>query len=55
MIFDPAWRTVVWQASEFPNAAAWTGAPPPDSFLTYGTPLAEEREAVPAAEPLVQA
>jgi catechol 2,3-dioxygenase len=55
MIFDPAWRTVVWQASEFPNAAAWTGAPPPDSFLTYGTPLAEERVAVPAAEPLVQA
>ena len=55
MIFDPAWRTVVWKASEFPDAAAWTGSPPPDSFLTYGTPLAEEREAVPAAEPLVQA
>jgi catechol 2,3-dioxygenase len=55
MIFDPAWRTVVWKASEFPDAAAWTGSPPPDSFLTYGTPLVEEREATPAAEPLVRA
>jgi catechol 2,3 dioxygenase len=55
MIFDPAWRTVIWKASEFPTAAAWTGSPPPDSFLNYGTPLAEERAAVPATEVLVQA
>ena len=41
MIFDPAWRTVVWQASEIGTAVAWTGAPVPDSFWDYGTPPAE--------------
>ncbi len=55
MIFDPAWRTVVWKGSEFPNAAVWIGLPPPDSFFTYGTPAAEERAATPAAEPVVHA
>jgi catechol 2,3 dioxygenase len=40
MIFDPTWRTVVWNASEFPNAAAWTGSPPPDSFLCLRHPIA---------------
>ena len=55
MIFDPAWRTVVWKASEFPDAAAWVGSPPPESFRSYGTPPAEERAAIATAEPLVQA
>jgi catechol 2,3-dioxygenase len=55
MIFDPAWRTVVWKSSEFPDAAAWTGSPPPDTFFTYGTPPDEERATVSAAELLVQA
>jgi catechol 2,3-dioxygenase len=55
MIFDPAWRTVVWKASEFPDAAAWVGSPPPESFRNYGTPPAEERAAIATAEPLVQA
>jgi catechol 2,3-dioxygenase len=55
MIFDPAWRTVVWKASEFPDAAAWVGSPPPESFRNYGTPSAEEPAAHPAAEPLVEA
>jgi catechol 2,3-dioxygenase len=41
MIFDPAWRTVVWHASEIAAAVAWTGAPVPDSFWVYGTPPAE--------------
>jgi catechol 2,3-dioxygenase len=54
MIFDPAWRTVVWNASELPTAAVWTGSPPPDSFFTYGTPLAEEGSVIPVAEPLMQ-
>jgi catechol 2,3-dioxygenase len=40
LIFDPAWQTVVWQASELAVAAAWTGPPMPDSFWTYGTPPA---------------
>jgi catechol 2,3-dioxygenase len=54
MIFDPAWRPVVWKASEFPDAAVWTGSPLPDSFFTYGTPVAEERAAIPTAEPVMQ-
>jgi catechol 2,3-dioxygenase len=32
LIFDPAWRPVVWKASEIAAAVAWTGAAPPDSF-----------------------
>jgi catechol 2,3-dioxygenase len=39
MIFDPAWRTVVWKGSEVAEAAAvWTGSPLPDSFWLHGTP-----------------
>jgi catechol 2,3-dioxygenase len=38
MIFDPTWRTVVWQAPEIATAVAWTGAAVPDSFWHYGTP-----------------
>jgi catechol 2,3-dioxygenase len=55
MIFDPAWRTVVWKGSELPDAAVWTGSPLPDSFFTYGTPSAEERATIPAAELVMQA
>ena len=41
MIFDPAWRTVVWKGSEVPTVGAvWTGSPLPDSFWNYGTPVA---------------
>ncbi|WP_146592429.1 VOC family protein [Puniceibacterium confluentis] len=38
MIFDPAWRTVVWGANDLDVAAAWTGAPMPPSFWEIGTP-----------------
>lgn len=38
MIFDPAWRTVVWSASDLDVAAAWTGAAMPPSFWEIGTP-----------------
>ena len=38
MIFDPAWRTVVWDASEIATAVSWAGSPVPDSFWVYGTP-----------------
>ena len=41
MIFDPAWRTVVWDASEIATAVTWAGSPVPDSFWVYGTPPAE--------------
>ncbi len=41
MIFDPAWKTVVWKGSEVPDVAAiWTGSPLPESFWNYGTPPA---------------
>jgi catechol 2,3 dioxygenase len=45
MIFDPAWKTVVWKGSELDVGAAWTGTPMPDSFWSYGTPLVAERPA----------
>jgi catechol 2,3-dioxygenase len=47
MIFDPAWKTVVWKGSELDVGAAWTGTPMPDSFWSYGTPLAAEPPANP--------
>ena len=43
MIFDPAWRTVVWDASEIATAVAWAGSPVPDSFWVYGTPATSRR------------
>ena len=50
MIFDPAWKTVVWKGSEIPTVGAiWTGSPLPDSFWNYGTPLADEQPATPKA------
>ena len=50
MIFDPAWKTVVWKGSEVANVGVvWAGSPMPDSFWSYGTPLAEERPATPKA------
>ena len=38
MVFDPSWRTVVWDDSELAAAVVWTGASVPDSFWVYGTP-----------------
>ncbi len=38
MIFDPAWRTVVWSVADIDVAAAWTGAAMPPSFWEIGTP-----------------
>jgi catechol 2,3-dioxygenase len=38
MNFDPAWKTVDWQASEIAHAAAWGCPPMPDSFWNYATP-----------------
>ncbi|PAQ04689.1 catechol 2,3-dioxygenase [Mesorhizobium temperatum] len=39
MIFDPAWKTVVWEASKIADAVVWSGSPVPDSFWVYGTPV----------------
>lgn len=41
MIFDPDWKTVVWDVSEIAHGAAWACPAMPDSFWTYGTPQAE--------------
>jgi catechol 2,3-dioxygenase len=38
LIFDPAFETVKWPASQLPLAAIWTGSPLPDAFFTYATP-----------------
>jgi catechol 2,3-dioxygenase len=49
MIFDPAWKTVVWKGSEVSDVGVvWTGSPVPDSFWSYGTPLAAEPPATPS-------
>ncbi len=45
MIFDPAWKTVVWKASDIQTpAAVWTGSAMPDSFWNYGTPAAPQQQ-----------
>ena len=50
MIFDPAWKTIVWKGSEVPDVAAvWTGSSLPESFWNYATPLAQEKPAAPQA------
>ncbi|MDB5542164.1 MAG: Catechol 2,3-dioxygenase, partial [Devosia sp.] len=41
MIFDPAFETVKWKASELPTAAVWTGTEMPASFWSYATPPVE--------------
>ncbi len=38
MIFDPSWRTVVWNASDLDTAVVWSGSAVPESFWIYGTP-----------------
>lgn len=38
MIFDPAWKTVVWPAAQVADGVVWTGSPVPNSFWVYGTP-----------------
>jgi catechol 2,3-dioxygenase len=45
MIFDPAWKTVEWKASEIADGVVWSGSPVPDSFWVYGTPAAAEARA----------
>ncbi|MER8827593.1 VOC family protein [Mesorhizobium sp. M0938] len=44
MIFDPAWKTVVWEASQIAEAVVWSGSPVPDSFWVYGTPVPQPVE-----------
>lgn len=43
-IFDPAWKTVVWEASKIADAVVWSGSPVPDSFWVYGTPVPQPVE-----------
>jgi catechol 2,3-dioxygenase len=49
MIFDPAWRTVVWKASQVAEGVVWSGSPVPDSFWVYGTPVPQAEEGKPIA------
>ncbi len=48
MVFDPAWRTVEWKASEIAHAVSWGCPPVPDSFWNYATPDAAPSAAVAA-------
>ena len=41
LIFDPEWKTVVWDVSNetaLEKSSIWFGAPLPPTFYTYGTP-----------------
>jgi catechol 2,3-dioxygenase len=45
LIFDPAWKTVVWNVadeSDLEKSSIWFGGKLPDTFYTYGTPSREE-------------
>ena len=45
LIFDPAWKTVVWDVadeSDLEKSSIWFGGKLPESFYTYGTPSREE-------------
>jgi catechol 2,3-dioxygenase len=45
MIFDPAWQTVEWKASQIADGVVWSGSPVPDSFWVYGTPAVSQARA----------
>ena len=49
LIFDPAFETVKWKASELPVAAVWTGSDLPGSFWNYATPSDEDLTRLDAA------
>ena len=45
LIFDPDWKTVVWDVakeSDLERSTIWFGGKLPDTFYTYGTPSREE-------------
>ena len=41
LIFDPDWKPVTWTEEETEQAIIFYGAPLPDSYFKYGTPLVE--------------
>jgi catechol 2,3-dioxygenase len=49
MIFDPSWKTVVWEASKIADGVVWSGSPVPDSFWVYGTPVPQAEQGKPIA------
>ena len=45
LIFDPTWKTVVWDVSnvtDLEKSSIWIGSKLPDTFYTYGTPPVEQ-------------
>lgn len=43
LIFDPEWRTVTWDESNFfKDGAIWFGGDLPPDFFIYGSPIVEE-------------
>jgi catechol 2,3-dioxygenase len=45
LIFDPTWKTVVWDVSnesDLEKSTIWFGGRLPDTFYRYGTPPVEE-------------
>lgn len=42
LIFDPEWKTVVWDVaneSDLEKSSIWFGGQLPETFYTYGTPV----------------
>lgn len=45
LIFDPTWKTVVWDVSninDLEKSTIWFGGQLPDTFYSYGTPPADD-------------
>ncbi len=46
LIFDPEWKTVVWDVaneSDLEKSSIWFGGRLPETFYTYGTPTMSRR------------
>jgi len=46
LIFDPTWKTVVWDVTnvnDLEKSTIWFGGQLPETFYSYGTPLVGER------------
>lgn len=49
LIFDPTWKTVVWDVSnvtDLEKSSIWIGSKLPDTFYTYGTPPVKQETLV---------
>ncbi|GIV88819.1 MAG: catechol 2,3-dioxygenase [Chloroflexus sp.] len=48
LIFDPAWKPIVWTEESLAAGIVWFGGNLPGEFFLYGTPIVHEQEPVEA-------